>query len=83
MACRCCWRSNLIFVLPERGARPYALRNLAGGAWLLAALVEFIFASGTGERSGPGNARALLPFFFRCDRCLAPLPGGDGGVYRI
>ncbi len=52
-------------------ARPYALQ-LAGGAWLLAALVEFIFASGT--RTVWAWQLALASVFLFAATMLAPLP---------
>jgi hypothetical protein len=52
-------------------ARPYALQ-LSCGAWLLAALVEFIFFHGEG--TAWAWQLALATFFLFCATMLAPLP---------
>ncbi len=52
-------------------ARPYALL-LAGGAWLLAALVEFNFQRGSGTRWA--WQLAAVSFFLFAATLLAPLP---------
>jgi hypothetical protein len=52
-------------------ARPYALQ-IAGGAWLLAALVEFDLCRGEGI--GWAWQLAFAGFFLFCGTMLAPLP---------
>lgn len=54
-------------------ARPYAM-EIAGGAWLLAALVDFYFARAAG--TGWAWRLALAGFFLCCATLLAPLPVG-------